>query len=135
MGRPGVEAVDGISQIQSDPSWPSLNPKYDGLFQDAYKGSHVPCNQRQNITHLFLNENVGGRIKQCHDCLSPLLSPFVQDGLGGNFLFLNHPNPSTNHGDMFYICTDLHSMLKQNTFVFLSFFSLHLPNDLKCTGS
>ena len=43
-------AVDGISQIQSDPSWPSLYPKYDGLFQDAYKGSHVPCNQRQNNT-------------------------------------------------------------------------------------
>lgn len=87
------------------------------------KGAMFPA-IKDKITHLFLNKNVGGRIKQCLDCLSPLLSPFVQDDLGGKLsFFLNHPNPSTNHGDMFYICTNLHGMLKHFPFPILFFYT------------
>ena len=51
-------------------------------FRMPIKGAMFPA-IKDKITHLFLNKNVGDRIKQCLDCLSPLLSPFVQDGLRG----------------------------------------------------
>lgn len=67
-----------------------LNPKYD-LFREIYKGSHIPCNQRQK-THLLPNEKereVG--LSNASTDQAPF--PHVQVTEEGNDLFPQPPQP------------------------------------------